>query len=694
MLDSVKTKYQNHQKEKALIKEVAEKNGWSFRAAKVAMQQAKENIGISFLDYSMFEFYKVPENEQPEAYKRVLKEKNSVRKVAEKTDKSFTTALKMMKEANEKIGISFLDYQRFEFFRVPIEEQAAEYEIISKNKKHFKKVAEKTGLSLAETFKKMNSANKKIGVSFSDYNRFDFYNIPEEEQEDKYKEIKHLKNISKKTRWSIADTLNAFKDAEQKTGITLEDYDRFRFYRFKDNQEAKYRAVMKDKEIILRVADRVGWTIDEAFDAMNATKRMYGLSYKDYEKYDFYEVPESKQEEISKSIKEFKEKRSVGKENCIEKTVEATGWDRATAWSKIKSVRSTCKISYDEYISNCAYLWSDEDIEEYKIQKNQDTTEKDILSIMKRTGWSYEKILEQFNEVRKRTGCTLKEYFIYRMYELTSEEQNEVFLISYSKQIRKRYDKDIVVDMMRDKEWANNTFSEYLNRSWCVNTKVTLDEFNKLFINKKIIYKPNFGSGGKGVESFHVTQDNIEQVFNYLSSCAEGNVEEYIVQNEELNKLTPKSVNTLRIVTMSSKDKPVLRDGTMFSIAYAALRIGGGKEIVDNFHSGGMVAAVDLDTGTIITDAANMDGDVFEYHPVTGTKIKGFRIPYFQEAIDMVKDAVEKFKIEGYIGWDIAIGEKGPLLVEVNTSPGADLLSTPYAKDHIGKKSVMEKYMW
>ena len=123
------------------------------------------------------------------------------------------------------------------------------------------------------------------------------------------------------------------------------------------------------------------------------------------------------------------------------------------------------------------------------------------------------------------------------------------------------------------------------------------------------------------------------------------------------------------------------------------VRIGRGKSIVDNLHSGGMVANVDMATGRLETNGADRNGTMFEEHPETHTTIKGFQVPYFEEALEMVKEAITKYNVEGYIGWDIAISKDGPKLLEVNDRPGADGLQTAYAQEYKGVKHVMEKYL-
>ena len=248
--------------------------------------------------------------------------------------------------------------------------------------------------------------------------------------------------------------------------------------------------------------------------------------------------------------------------------------------------------------------------------------------------------------------------------------------------------------MLMDKEWANGYFSEYLGRAWCMNTNISFEEFREKFDGvSKVIYKPAFGSKGKGTEAVKLSPGSMKEAYDHIMSLPDGVVEEFVKQHPDMNRLTDASVNTIRIVTVSSKEQPVTPDGKYTDIAYVAVRIGGGSSIVDNFHSGGVVAAVDACTGIICTDAANMQGKVYKSHPVTGTVFKGFKIPFFEEAEKLVLRMIEEKEVEGYIGWDIAISEDGPVLIEVNTLPGAVLLSTPYAAEHKGMKPVMDKYM-
>ena len=154
-----------------------------------------------------------------------------------------------------------------------------------------------------------------------------------------------------------------------------------------------------------------------------------------------------------------------------------------------------------------------------------------------------------------------------------------------------------------------------------------------------------------------------------------------------MNKLNSSSVNTIRMVT-------VMNDQDEVTIIATFSRIGNGK-VVDNFNSGGMTARIDVETGKIIEDAVNKNGELFEKHPITDTTIKGFQIPNWEEAKEMVKNAAKLSKHIRYVGWDVGLSNKGPVLVEGNQFPGHDIyqVAEKIGENDIGILPVFEEAM-
>lgn len=404
----------------------------------------------------------------------------------------------------------------------------------------------------------------------------------------------------------------------------------------------KEETAQKDKNRhVVAVAEKMGSSYDEARAKMRAAKKSVGVSFKEYNKYDLHKVPLKKLKEKYEDIKKRQERKAL-KEERYQKKVQET-----------------------------------------------------LTAVMAKTGWSREMAAEKYEEAHKRTDCTPKEFYMYRFYDLTPEQQDTFYLATYQKILQKKYgtDKEFVA-LLYDKQRTNDYFSEYVRRPWCLNTAVDRERFAEIFANsKRIMYKPNGGHRGYGIEAFEVNENNIREVYDKLSAYPSGVIEEFITQHPEMSRLSPASVNSLRFVTISSNSTPVTPDGKHVDIAYSIVRIGRGDSIVDNLHSGGMVANVDMETGRLATNGADRNGDMFVTHPETGVTIKGFEVPFFKEARDMVLEAIETRKVEGYLGWDIAISENGPMLLEVNDRPGSDGLQTAFAQERKGMKHVMAKYL-
>ena len=152
-----------------------------------------------------------------------------------------------------------------------------------------------------------------------------------------------------------------------------------------------------------------------------------------------------------------------------------------------------------------------------------------------------------------------------------------------------------------------------------------------------------------------------------------------MIQHPGMNVLCPASVNTLRIMTFNDHGKS--------RILWMGLRIGNGVHAVDNFHARGMVVGIDPETGRLIGNAVNTDNEEFSHHPTTGVQIDGFQIPCFEEAKELVlKAALESDKIL-VVGWDVAISENGPLIIEGNRRPGFVL---PQVAEGRGRLDIME----
>lgn len=480
-----------------------------------------------------------------------------------------------------------------------------------------------------------------------------------------------------------------------------------------DNVQAKTDTMQKEvsmsaakKESIKSVMEKTGWSREKTILQIEDAKRRIGITYSDYNKHDFYNIPVDQQANEYLLILHKKENRRLRKEENILGVMKKTGWNRKYAIEQMEEAKKRLGVTFGEYKEHEFYNIPVVDQEEKyneinvkKIEKKKNKHDKELLKrdryvsvVMKDSGWDKEYAETKMEEAKRNSGVSFEHYSVYGFWKLSDEVQKEFFSKRDADLLKEKYNKDsTVLQTVMNKDLFCKKFDAYLGRPWLSTKNMKFEDFKQKFENEaKIIYKPRSSSGGKGIRVFDLSEDNLNDVYNTISNLSEGLIEGFLVQHPNMNKLSVKSVNTIRVVTIHTSETISGVEKNKVNFVYAGLRMGYGDSYVDNLHSGGMIAAIDIDTGVVVTDGVNFANDVFEKHPDTNTVIKGFTIPYFNELKTMIENAGAG--IDGYFGWDIAITVNGPVVVEINTHPGAECLQIPYVPQQKGMRYVVEKY--
>ncbi len=239
-------------------------------------------------------------------------------------------------------------------------------------------------------------------------------------------------------------------------------------------------------------------------------------------------------------------------------------------------------------------------------------------------------------------------------------------------------------DVFDDKAVFYRTFKDLLGRPY-VDLRDGFEGFQTFCEGREHFFaKEPVSFGGLGVKKVTLGNRPIQEIYDELTEEKLYLAEETIVQHPEMNKLCARSVNTIRVCT-------VLSDNGNPHVVYVLIRIGSGKNDVDNVSSGGMYTL--LSENGEITHPAFCDKTVTYYteHPANGFPLIGFKVPYFEEAIALCKQAALVEPRMRYIGWDIAITERGPVIVEGNNLPGYDMPQNHrFHDDNRGIKAVFE----
>lgn len=200
---------------------------------------------------------------------------------------------------------------------------------------------------------------------------------------------------------------------------------------------------------------------------------------------------------------------------------------------------------------------------------------------------------------------------------------------------------------------------------------------------RDLFVKPAHGRGGEGAGLWRWTGAGYR-----LHDGPEYSGEALIAHLAELSRARPLLVQPL------AKNHPALADlsnGALITARIVTIRNeSGGHEavcalfrmavgdnrLVDNFHAGGIAAPVDLATGRL---GAATDWGLrprygwCSHHPDTGGVIEGRVLPLWAETRALAEHAHGAFADRHIIGWDMAILENGPHIVEANGGPDTDM---------------------
>lgn len=209
---------------------------------------------------------------------------------------------------------------------------------------------------------------------------------------------------------------------------------------------------------------------------------------------------------------------------------------------------------------------------------------------------------------------------------------------------------------------------------------------------RELVLKPADGEGGDGVRMLGAVADEAS-LRRILSALQPGKGQKLVVQprlscHSSLDGLALSALPTARIVTMINEQgvaEPVSATFRCPSDPAAS---------VDNMKAGGLIAPIDLGTGTLGLASRGYGGGDYLAHPVTQAPIAGHVLAHWEEALALVGRAhLLGFAEYRLIGWDMALTPNGPVLLEGNGKPGV-LMPQRAARRGLGEGRYGELLAW
>lgn len=278
-------------------------------------------------------------------------------------------------------------------------------------------------------------------------------------------------------------------------------------------------------------------------------------------------------------------------------------------------------------------------------------------------------------------GSTAEEYFWYK-FETKKYFERRKFLTIFTRpfEFDQYMNEKEGTWIFQNKYKTYQNFKEYYRRSLILlESEENYKEFREFTQKHKVfVYKPYNQAHGIGIRLINISDyDSTESAFKALLKQGTFVLEERIIQSPDMAVLNSSSVNTIRVTTVLTK--------TGVHIMYPFIRIGKDNAFVDNGGAGGIIALVHVDTGIVYTIPQDIYGNQFIQHPDTKTQIVGFKVPRWQELIELAKRLPYVVPTVRYVGWDLALTSNGWVMIEGNNG---GMLGGQQMLDQTGKKEA------
>lgn len=572
-----------------------------------------------------------------------------------------------------------------------------------------KKISNEKNIGVKDALSQISLA-KQYNCSCKDYYNKGIYKLRHKYKIKKLEEIDRksiIEIIKKETKKNENDINSLMSYVEKNYFLNYKQFYQKKFYLY--SKETCIKKIKRDQKIVaVDIAEKMNISIDSSLDRMLKICKELKLSYITYYKKNYYKMHEmdiltalpwqreyiyelgnivveetgEEYKDVIKRMDFFKgrygilystyvmkmyyrltEREIINDINdYVQLVSNETGWTYNEAVNKMNKLKKKYGISHSRYCYGRYFSINEK--EAYELEKEyKDDRYNMILEKAKEYKISVRKLYEAMRLHCIKYGDPEDYYFAKNFYYMEESEKKEYFHGRDGDYILPRkYNTEEGYDMLFSKYDFNNLFSKQLGRKWWANIR---DNSFESFIEfteglDEIFVKPVESSRGRGCRKIILDGANKRNLYEeFISSNEKLLIEECIKPHKIIKQLGGGSVSSIRIIA--------LRDKNNINIITAYLRVGSG-EITDNISVDGVAIEIDINSGITVSDGVNKNGDKFENDLFSGVKLKGIKIPYWKEALELINETMKILNGKvGYAGLDVAITDKGPVLIEANS---------------------------
>ncbi|WP_187969854.1 sugar-transfer associated ATP-grasp domain-containing protein [Aquibium microcysteis] len=197
---------------------------------------------------------------------------------------------------------------------------------------------------------------------------------------------------------------------------------------------------------------------------------------------------------------------------------------------------------------------------------------------------------------------------------------------------------------------------------------------------RDVLFKPTGGMQGNGISIWRhgpsgtwtrgaesLREEALRQRLSREAGPRGAMLQEVLTNHASVRPFAPFALSSFRIVTVLDEHRVPEVVICQFRTATDA------AGVVDNYHAGGCLFAIDIETGRFGVghkgDFARRPQGIVS-HPATGAAITGEVVPGLETSKALAARAHALLPTVICIGWDIALTEKGHVVLEANVPPG------------------------
>lgn len=312
-----------------------------------------------------------------------------------------------------------------------------------------------------------------------------------------------------------------------------------------------------------------------------------------------------------------------------------------------------------------------------------------IKTVHERSGKNRVKIFFDMLWCAKRYGAGYYDYQIFQFYNMNKEQRKTFVTRLISKKLITAMNNPEYYHVLENKDEFYELYKDYIGRGFLKLEGASKEEVKSFCDSREYIFcKLQDAECGHGCERLKISDfKDFDELYKYLQEKKFCTIEDNIVQHPAMSKLYSNAVNSMRVITLIGNDGEP-------HVLYMVQKMGKDGSIIDNNC---LFTPVDMETGKLKYPAHSGDtvkGIIYEEHPNTKVKLVGYEIPFAKQAAEMCKKAAMLYPQIRYVGWDVAITENGPVIIEGNTYCAHDFWQLPpHTPDKIGMLPTIMKYV-